>query len=639
MGFLGVIKDRLNTGKTIDADKIISSIKDFDVVSFDIFDTLLKRDVKKPSDVFEIIEKKLAIPGFANKRIYAEKIAREKKGEEEITISDIYAEMEDDYHELELNQESELLRVNIDMLPVFEYCVQNKRVVLSSDMYLPENFVSKILQREGIIGYEKLYLSSSLFKRKYTGTMFKYIIDDLKIEKTQMVHIGDSFISDLKVPKSLGIACIHIPTYCCRSKLQTKDKSLEVNIINSFINNTLNLNADDYYKFGYEKFGKFLWGYSKWLHESVIQAGINKIYFFSRDGLLMKNAFDSLFSDVKTYYLEVSRRSLRVPILWMNYKLEHVLDMISPSKLISLTTIFDGVGLDIDEYSCLLSEYGFDATSYFERNEILKNAKLLELYNRLAKDIEKVSKIEYELLVKYIKQNKIEGRFAIVDIGWSGGMQRYLCETLDAMGIKHEITGFYIGVADYYKRNKYVVPSLDLNGYLFDFSHNCNAVDKRSSFVGLFETLFLEQAGSVKNYFEIDGLVKGYRMEYEYLENGKPTYELSKVRQIQKGALEFVRNFGNRNLNIESSVLFKELEQIGINPSKKDLDMFADFRFFDEGEIYYLANPNTIIRYILHPKEFKRDFLLSRWKIGFMKRLLKLSLPYDKMYRYMLKFK
>lgn len=42
---------------------------------------------------------------------------------------------------------------------------------------------------------------------------------------------------------------------------------------------------------------------------------------------------------------------------------------------------------------------------------------------------------------------------------------------------------------------------LSLHGYLFDFYNNVNSVDKRSPFVGLYETLFLEQKGSVKTIF------------------------------------------------------------------------------------------------------------------------------------------
>ncbi len=383
----------------------------------------------------------------------------------------------------------------------------------------------------------------------------------------------------------------------------------------------------------------FLWGYSKWLHDSVVNAGIEKVYFFSRDGLIMKSAFDSLYSDIETYYLEVSRRALRVPVLWMNYEFEYVLDMISPSKLVPIATIFDGVGLNIKDYHELIKKYGFELTTCFDRSGLLNNNQLMEMYKQLGSDIERVSKHEYELLVKYIKQNDLKGEFAIVDIGWSGGMQRYLCETLDALGIEHEVKGFYIGVADYYKRNKIVVPSLDLNGYLFDFSHDVKAVDRRSPFVGLFETLFLEQAGSVKNYVEWNGVIKGNRLDYEYIQNGKQTYELKCVQKIQAGALDFVRKFGNRNINLSAVELFKGMGKTGLKPTNEDLELFADFRFFDEGETQCLAKPKSKFWYIVHIKAFKKDFLLSRWKIGFMKRLLKIKLPYEKLYRYMLRFK
>ena len=633
------IKDKFNTGKLIDAENLISVIKNYDVISFDIFDTLLKRNVKRPTDVFTYIEKKIDVPGFAEKRIEAEQKAREHCTKAEITLQDIYKEYGEDYTEYELKAETELLIVNDDILPVFKYCVENKKVVLTSDMYLPEDFICRILGREGLGGYEKIYLSSTVYKTKSSGELFLYVIEDLRMDKNKILHIGDSFKSDYKLPKSLGIDAIHIPTFVNKAEFQLSGKTIEENIISSFINNTVQQHTDEYYRFGYEKFGMFLWGYSKWLHDSVIAAGINRVYFFSRDGLIMKRAFDSLYSDIETHYIEVSRRALRVPILWMNYEFEHVLDMISPSKLVPLSTIFDGVGLNIEDYKELINEYGFEINTCFDRNEILKNNQLKELYNNLAQDIEAVSKQEYELLVKYIKQNSLIGKFAIVDIGWSGGMQRYLCETLDKLGIEHEIKGYYIGVADYYKRNQAVVPDLDLNGYLFDFSHNKNAVDKRSPFVGLFETLFLEQAGSVKNYIDENGVVRGNRLDYEYIQSGKPTRELKCVKKIQAGAIDFAKRFGNREIKLDADILFSGLEETGLRPTKMDINMFADFRFFDEGKTQCLAKPQNICRYITHPKEFKKDFLLSRWKIGFMKRMMKASLPYEKMYRYMLKFK
>lgn len=633
------ISQKLNTGESINTKKIISQIKDYDVVSFDIFDTLLKRNVKKPVDVFCYIEKKWNKKGFCESRINAEMIAREKKNRE-INIEDIYNEMPYDFIKEELEAESELLTINNDIFPIFKKCLESKIVIITSDMYLPETFIKNVLEREGVVGYKNLYLSSTIGRTKKCGNLFEYIRNDIGYDKS-IIHIGDSIKSDYIVPKKYGIESIHIPTNIVKEGFRLKENEIEENIINSFLNNNTPIIENEYYKFGYEKFGMFLWGYSKWLYKSIKKEKINDVYFFSRDGLIMKKAFDLLFDDVNTHYLEVSRRSLRVPILWMNYKLEHIIDMISPSKLIPLATIFDGVGLDINNYTKLIKKYGFDVSTSFDRKELLNNEKLMSMYNELGSDIEKNSKEEYALLIKYIEQNNISGKFAIVDIGWSGGMQRYLSETLNKLQIKVQIKGYYIGVADYYKRNIQVVPNLDLNGYLFDFQHDKKAIDKRSAFVGLFETLFLEQGGSVKNYQEVNGLIKANRLPYEYLYKGKPTYEYECVKEIQKGALDFIEKFGNRNIDIDLSadILFEGLKQTGLKPERKDIKMFADFRFFDEGETQYLAKPKNIIYYLTHPKKLKKDFLLSRWKVGFMKRLFWLNLPYEKMYRAMLRYK
>lgn len=632
------IKRRLNTKSSIDVAAIIKKIEKYDVVSFDIFDTLLKRNVNESIDVFKYIEEKYDKIGFFEDRIVAEKNARIKKNGREVSLKEIYDELPYDFSKEELEAEAELLIVNDWILPVLKKALQSKIVIITSDMYLPENFIIDILKREGIEGYRKLYLSSSISKTKQSGELFDFIIDEIGIDK-RIIHIGDSYKSDYEIPKKKGIDSIYIPTNIKKNTFRLKETGIGSNIINSFLNNTSPINQSDYYRFGYEKLGMFLWGYSKWLHKSIKSANICNVYFFSRDGLLMKKVFDTLYDDVNTHYLEVSRRSLRVPILWMNHDLEHVINMISPSKLVSLVTIFDGVGLNINNYVELIEKYGFNLDTTFDRNEILKDKNLNALYSELDKDIDKISKQEYELLVKYIKQNKLSGNFAVVDIGWSGGMQRYLIELLNKLGIESNVIGFYIGVADYYKRNTEVIPSLDLNGYLFDFLHDKNAIDKRRAFVGLFETLFLEQGGTVKNYKYENGKLISNRMPYEYLEDGKPTFEYRAVMDIQKGALDFSKRFGDKDVSLSADVLYEGLYKTGLEPKKCDIDMFADFRFFDEGETQYLAKPKSAVFYLFHIKDLKKDFLSSRWKIGFMKRLFKINLPYESMYRAMLKYK
>lgn len=52
------LKKILNGYPQRSADNIIKMIQPYDMVSFDVFDTLLKRDVESESDVFDLVERK-----------------------------------------------------------------------------------------------------------------------------------------------------------------------------------------------------------------------------------------------------------------------------------------------------------------------------------------------------------------------------------------------------------------------------------------------------------------------------------------------------------------------------------------------------------------------------------------------------
>ena len=655
-GLKQTLKNKINTGKTPDAKILFKRIEKYENVSFDIFDTLLKRKVNNPNDVFNLMQRAVQdkISNFAQKRIHAESQARSKNNSKEITLDSIYdcmhgtsIEQKEQLKKLELKFEANILVPNKEMIDLFNLCKQaNKQIYIISDMYLPLQFIEKILKKNNITGYKKIYLSSNEKLTKRSGQIFDLYLKENSFKAEKCIHIGDSWHSDYKIPKSKGISAIHIP----RNTIFSNSDILKEQYLSNFIRlNIYNKSIQDpYYKFGYEKFGQFLWGYVKWLHKNFQDANIEKVFFFSRDGYIMKQAYDLLYGElqdnIKVKYLEVSRRSLRVPILWLNSDFESYINMISPSRLVTIQSIFDGAGLDINNYLDLLQKYGFTVHSDFDRNTILQNVQLKNLYSEVLPDIVSKSKEEYKYLREYLEQQHVNGKFAMVDIGWGGSMERYLTQTLNTLGISNDIYGFYIGVADYYKKNVKDF-SLKMKGYLFDFMNDATAIDERSSFVGLFESLFLEQDGSVKNYkYGNNGKVVSNRYSYEYFVEGKPTFEYLSIKKIQAGALEFIKDVKtdcilSDLLCFNSNELYSGIKDTGMQPSKRDLDLFADFHFYDEGRDDKLAAPANIVSYIINPKKLKHDFLVSRWKIGFMKRMFKVDLPYQKLYEYMHRFK
>ncbi|MGN8818079.1 hypothetical protein ACTNEN_07115 [Oribacterium sp. HCP28S3_H8] len=647
MSFKSTVQKKLNSGSSINADELYLKIKPYKYVSFDIFDTLVKRNVENPTDVFRLMER-IVGKGFADKRIRAEREARKglvNSGRKEVTMEDIYsyfpASERKKLKDLELNTEFQLLIPNRPVIDVYNRCLkEGKTVFITSDMYWPQETTERLLEKIGVVSYKRLYLSSSRQAVKSDGSLFTLLVNTEHINSRELIHIGDSKAGDYAEPQKLGVKAIQIPRYTKNIKYRGDENysSLRMNYLNTFINNVVPCTNDPYYKFGFAQFGKVLWGYAHWIHDVAKEKGITKLFFLARDGYIMKKAYDICVEDhsIETKYLEVSRRSLRGPILWMDYSFETILNMVVNAKLVSIESIFDGLGMDIDRYQEQLDQYGFHRDTIFDRRTIFLDEKLKQLLTDLTTDIIENSKKEYSLLTEYLKQEGVLGKFGIVDIGYAGSMQRYLTQTLNKLEIQHQITGFYLGVADFYKKNEVDGLDLDLNGYLFDFKHNPHAVDCRSSFVGLFETLFLEQGGSVKRYKSENGRVVAERYPYEYFKDGKPTEDYLKIKEIQHGAIDFVSIAARDSLlskfKYKPSELFAGIYETGTDPNSYDLKLFADMEFYDEGITQRLAAPKGMTHYILHKNELKNDFLQCRWKTGFMKRLLKVNLPYQKMY-------
>ena len=106
-------------------DEIKNKIDNAQVISFDIFDTLLLRPYVKPVDLFLHIEKIFGVENFKNIRIEAEKQARKKYSQhEDINIHQIYECMPTELANLkneEINFEKKVLTVNKNLKEIYDY--------------------------------------------------------------------------------------------------------------------------------------------------------------------------------------------------------------------------------------------------------------------------------------------------------------------------------------------------------------------------------------------------------------------------------------------------------------------------------------------------------------------------------------
>ena len=173
-----------------------NKIAEYKYISFDIFDTLIKRNVRYPAEIFERVEENYnrknhdRIKDFKKHRMDAEKAAREGNGDKEISLNQIYDYI--DYDEVireklkkcEIETEFKYCQPNYPIVGLYEKCIaEGKKVIITSDMYLPVEAMETILGDNGYKDYHKLYLSSDIGLTKVSGKLFEYIIKDLRISK------------------------------------------------------------------------------------------------------------------------------------------------------------------------------------------------------------------------------------------------------------------------------------------------------------------------------------------------------------------------------------------------------------------------------------------------------------------------
>ncbi|MCR4555368.1 MAG: HAD-IA family hydrolase [Alphaproteobacteria bacterium] len=307
--------------------EIKKCIETHEVISFDIFDTLLLRPYVRPSDLFVHLERLENAQGFANARVEAERKARRKHSvKEDILFDEIYAEIAPQFKSLqskEMALERQTLIANPEMKEAFDYAIrQGKRVVITSDMYLPTGSLQQILEEKGYAGFHKIYVSGDQGKTKGTGSLFDYLLQDEQIESAASVlHIGDSKHSDKDMAEKKGISAIWYPKRIDR--LLAKDKrakifydkhknELDASILLGMLALS-NLTGDYWEDFGYTYAGPTILGFMKWLDKQAQKDGRKEILFVARDGYTPEKVFNiiKIGEDIRTHYVYAPRKISR----------------------------------------------------------------------------------------------------------------------------------------------------------------------------------------------------------------------------------------------------------------------------------------------------------------------------------------
>lgn len=195
-------------------------LQKYDVISFDVFDTLLLRKTPAPTDVFLLVEKETACPGFAQKRQLAESNSRlfkcRETGSREVTLQEIYEapplnNIANIHQQMlaELQAEHRVCYANEVLKILVKELVQaGKQVISVSDMYLPKTEILTLLRNNGYSEIKQLYVSCEYGISKSDGKLFDVVKEEIGSQKT-ICHIGDNFYSDVMAQKGKITKAIH----------------------------------------------------------------------------------------------------------------------------------------------------------------------------------------------------------------------------------------------------------------------------------------------------------------------------------------------------------------------------------------------------------------------------------------------
>ncbi|MEQ1407364.1 HAD family hydrolase [Neorhizobium sp. Rsf11] len=214
--------------------QILKTIDDpsVEIVSFDVYDTLLVRPVIEPADLFFLtalkLQKQRLSGDFIASRKEAERLARRRMREqdplrEEPTLDAIYEALAEitglsarevaGIKTVELDNERRSLSGRKLIREIYEHARQKgKRLIAVSDSYASRDFIWSVLQEEGFQAIERVYVSSEFGRCKASGKLYSIVLEDLNIVGSKMLHLGDNLHSDVKRAQDAGIRAAYIPS-------------------------------------------------------------------------------------------------------------------------------------------------------------------------------------------------------------------------------------------------------------------------------------------------------------------------------------------------------------------------------------------------------------------------------------------
>lgn len=478
------------------ADRIV---KDYDTVSFDQFDTLFIRrmhepDMVKPA-VARFIAQKASTFGYhwtwEGVQSLRDKYENEQRAETGKKFEDQEACYPDYMHKVlaqifkdkktgdlleevtnyELKIEKALIVPRADLVAwIKKIYSQGKKILIVSDIYLPSSHLKRLMDHFELMSFVTDVVSSAdTFLAKASGKAFPMLAKKYSLNVDRWLHIGDNPISDGLRPSEFGIRALVLKdvseirrktiarmyTVFSNRRIYWKGRLLQQLMLPL---EDENLQRSPLYVEGYNFLAPLVGAFVQKIAEKTQKLGISRIYFMSREGWTFKQfweratpfmSLDSFLPDVS--YLYVSRMALAgASCAYQGLSLTKtniVFQAPGNRDIRDLCRIF---GLDIIHLIPFMKRYGLREDdilsalySGWDNKTHYKFIYLIEDQDFQA-EVKRQTMPYNEALQRYLEQEHFFDipEVALVDIGWTGTIQRFLYDAIKHRDDKPHFHGF-----------------------------------------------------------------------------------------------------------------------------------------------------------------------------------------------------
>ena len=306
-----------------------------DVVSFDLFDTLVMRKVRSYTDVFDILahqlsDKGIVILDFAKHRLFAEKeLSKDKPPRLEQIYEYVLNNVDEKsidamtLSEMEWEFDSSILLVRAVVREVLNTIIaMGKKVVITTDSYYSKKQIVQILEKNDISGYDDVLVSCEYGTAK-TQNLFSVLQD--KYPGKKILHIGDDEYADIEKAKSHNIDTFRLYSAAdlfdslgglgLENKIDDIADRVKIGLILSrifndpfwFEDDRCKLSVNDASDIGYMFCAPMIMDFVHWMKDKTKIQGYEQILFGARDGYLMDQLYKMIDVSQDSFYFLTSR--------------------------------------------------------------------------------------------------------------------------------------------------------------------------------------------------------------------------------------------------------------------------------------------------------------------------------------------